>query len=75
MNDKCNRCGRNNHSELECLARTDINGHLIDPDASDDYTTLIPKNKSKLNKFLNGLRNLGTTLKKLLEVPRVEIKN
>ena len=76
MNDKCNRCGRNNHLELECLARTDINGNILDSDAanSGEYTTLIPKNSSKISKFFNGFINLGTTLKRLLEVPRVEIR-
>lgn len=76
MNHNCNRCGRNNHLELECLARTDINGNILDSDAanSGEYTTLIPKNSSKFRKFFNGFRNLGSTLKRLLEVPRVEIK-
>ena len=59
----CSRCGRNNHNEDECLSVGDLT------ESVNLYSTLLPKEKNRMQIIINFIKNLGSTIKKVLEVP------
>ena len=73
----CDRCKRNNHSEEECMSKTDINGNEIENEMANEvenevgaeYTHLIVKDRSILGRIIEKLNDLKKGIKKILEVP------
>jgi hypothetical protein len=65
----CERCGRDNHLENECMSRTDINGNIIDEENTAEYVNLIIKDKSIIGILINKIKEFGKNIKKILEVP------
>ena len=64
----CERCGRNNHLENECMSRTDINGNIIDTENISEYVNLI-KDRTLLGRLINKIKQISKNIKKILEVP------
>ena len=71
----CDRCKRNNHSEDECMSKTDINGNEIANEMANEiengaeYTHLIVKDRSILGRIIEKINDLKKGIKKILEVP------
>jgi hypothetical protein len=73
----CDRCKRNNHSEDECMSKTDINGNEIANEVANEianevgaeYTHLIVKDRSILGRIIEKINDLKKGIKKILEVP------
>jgi hypothetical protein len=63
--NKCERCGRDNHLENECMSRTDINDNIIDA----EYSNLIIKDRTLLGRLINKIKEIGKNIIKILEVP------
>jgi hypothetical protein len=63
--NKCERCGRDNHLENECMSRTDINGNIIDA----EYSNLIIKDMTLFGRLINKIKEISKNIIKILEVP------
>jgi hypothetical protein len=61
----CERCGRNNHLENECMSRTDINDNIIDA----EYSNLIIKDRTLIGRLINKIKEISKNIIKILEVP------
>ena len=65
----CDRCKRDNHSQDECMSKTDINGNEIANELDAEYTHLIVKDRSILGKIMERINDIKKGIKKILEVP------
>ena len=69
----CDRCKRDNHSQDECMSKTDINGNEIANELANEigaeYTHLIVKDRSILGKIMERINDIKKGIKKILEVP------
>lgn len=65
----CDRCKRDNHSQDECMSKTDINGNEIENEIGAEYTHLIVKDRSILGKIMERINDIKKGIKKILEVP------
>ena len=63
--NKCERCGRDNHLENECMSRTDINDKIIDA----EYSNLIIKDMTLFGRLINKIKEISKNIIKILEVP------
>jgi hypothetical protein len=63
--NKCERCGRDNHLENECMSRTDINDNIIDA----EYSNLIIKDRTLIGRLINKIKEISKNIIKILEVP------
>ena len=66
MNNICNKCGNNDHTDYDCSALKDKNGKLIYFDCENDYL-LINNKKSTKSKIKQLFDNFIT----FIEIPRL----
>ena len=48
-NTTCNRCGRDTHSAIKCLAETDVDGYYLS-DSDEDENFSMPSNSEKVKR-------------------------